>query len=154
MNQPLPPENILMHYGVLGMKWGVRKDRKTGVRKGTPIKGTKAAKRKPSSDHVRAKNIGKKRVSEMSNQELRDYNERKRLVQEYNRVRQQGRSRTNQKLRQAGNLMLRIAYDANKGNIQRSLKNSGYDSFAELVNKYGDSIVSAATRTQQKKKRR
>lgn len=149
-----PKEDVIMHYGVLGMRWGVRKDRRTGVRKGTPIKGTRAAKRTPSSDHTRAKNIGKKRVSEMSNQELRDINERNRLVQEFNRNKQQGKSKVNQKIIRFGNLMLRIAYDANKGAIQRALKNAGHDNFAEFVHKYGDSIVSAATSTPQKKKRR
>ena len=36
--------DALLHYGVLGMKWGVRKDRSTGQRVGTPAKGTKRAK--------------------------------------------------------------------------------------------------------------
>src|SRR5699024_9968286 len=33
----------LEHYGILGMKWGVRKDRRTGKRVGKPVKGTEAA---------------------------------------------------------------------------------------------------------------
>lgn len=38
------PENELEHWGVLGMRWGVRKDRRTGKRQGKPVKGTEAAK--------------------------------------------------------------------------------------------------------------
>ena len=35
----------LAHYGVLGMKWGVRKDRRTGIPRGTPrAKGGKTQK--------------------------------------------------------------------------------------------------------------
>lgn len=37
-------DDVLLHYGVLGMRWGVRKDRRTGKRVGTPAKGTKRAK--------------------------------------------------------------------------------------------------------------
>ena len=38
-------ESHLAHYGVLGMKWGVRKDRRTGVRSGSPRAGKGRTKR-------------------------------------------------------------------------------------------------------------
>ena len=59
--------NYLQHYGVKGMKWGVRKARR-------------------SADSAEAKQIRKKKVKEMSNAELRKLNERIRLEQEYKRL--------------------------------------------------------------------
>lgn len=38
------PEDELEHYGVIGMKWGIRKDRRTGKLVGKPAKGTPRAK--------------------------------------------------------------------------------------------------------------
>lgn len=70
--------NELYHYGVLGMKWGVRKDRSrsSGFRK----------KRSMSDDARDASVIKKKKVSQMSNAELKRLNERSRLEQEYSRL--------------------------------------------------------------------
>ena len=58
-------KNELVHYGVPGMKWGRRKARTT------------------SEDHNRAKTIKKKKLSEMSNQELKDLNNRMNLESQY-----------------------------------------------------------------------
>ena len=58
--------NYLAHYGVLGMKWGVRRKSRT-----------------PSADSAKAKAIRKKKVNEMSNQELRDLNNRLQLERQY-----------------------------------------------------------------------
>lgn len=58
-------KNELKHYGVLGMKWGVRR------------------KRTPSADSVRAKNLRKKKTSELSNQELKELNNRLQLEQNH-----------------------------------------------------------------------
>ncbi|UNI72540.1 MAG: hypothetical protein [Chaetfec virus UA24_144] len=69
----VPPRSglYLQHYGVKGMKWGVRKQRKK------------------SSDYSEAKRLKKKRSSELSNQELRKLNERMRLENEYNSLKSQ-----------------------------------------------------------------
>ena len=48
----------LYHYGVLGMKWGQRK------------------KRVPSEDHVKSRELRKKKTSEMSTAELKKLNDR------------------------------------------------------------------------------
>lgn len=59
--------NELYHYGVLGMKWGRRKSRM-------------------SQDAREAKAIKKKKVSEMSNAELRKLNERRNLERNYKQL--------------------------------------------------------------------
>lgn len=70
--------NELYHYGVLGMKWGVRRDRSRS--------GGSRRKRPSSQDSREASAIKKKRLNEMSNAELRKFNERTRLEQEYSRL--------------------------------------------------------------------
>jgi len=60
----------LMHYGVLGMKWGRRKDR-----------GNSAVT--PSSDSTKVRELRKKNLKELSNQELRDLTQRQQLEQQY-----------------------------------------------------------------------
>lgn len=62
----------LKHYGVPGMKWGRRKDRKSGVT--------------PSSDHREAQALKKKSLPELSNKELRDLTNRQNLEQQYTRL--------------------------------------------------------------------
>ena len=71
--------NYLAHYGVLGMKWGVRKSR--GASSKTPRR-----QRTWSDDARDASAIKKKKVNQMSNIELRKVNERIRLEQEYSRL--------------------------------------------------------------------
>lgn len=70
--------NELYHYGVLGMKWGVRKDRSRS--------GGSRKKRSSSQDAREASAIKKKKLNQMSNAELRKLNERTRLEQEYSRL--------------------------------------------------------------------
>ena len=70
--------NELYHYGVLGMKWGVRRDRSHS--------GGSRRKRSMSDDAREASTIKKKKVSQMSNAELKKLNERSRLEQEYSRL--------------------------------------------------------------------
>lgn len=74
----------LYHYGVLGMKWGRRKNRKSGLKNGVVRQKTSVDTR--SDDAKTAAKIKTKKVSEMSNQELRTINERTRLEQEYSRL--------------------------------------------------------------------
>lgn len=61
-------ESELYHYGILGMKWGKRKARNI------------------STDHKELRDIKKKHVSEMSNEELRKLNKRMDLEQNYHRL--------------------------------------------------------------------
>lgn len=69
----------LCHYGVLGMKWGVRRDRSSGSSK-------KRRASKMSDDARNADKLKKKRVSELSNSELRWLNDRQQLEQNHARL--------------------------------------------------------------------
>lgn len=63
-------EAYLMHYGVKGMKWGVRKDRSKSY----------------SDDYNSTKSLRKKNVKQLSNSELRKLNERMQLEANYKRL--------------------------------------------------------------------
>lgn len=62
------PTTYLAHYGILGMKWGKRKAK---------------ASTNPSEDHKRAQSLKGKKISEMSNSELRDLTQRLQLERQY-----------------------------------------------------------------------
>lgn len=62
-------KNYLAHYGVLGMRWGVRRKSRT-----------------PSVDSANVKAIRKKKIDEMSNQDLRDANARLQLESQYKQL--------------------------------------------------------------------
>lgn len=68
----------LYHHGVRGQRWGVRRYQKKGG--GLTALGKK---RMMSDDAKEAKALKKKKVSEMSNAELRKLNERKNLERNY-----------------------------------------------------------------------
>lgn len=67
-------DNELKHYGVKGMKWGVRRA---------------SRRRSPSEDHVRAKELKKKKLSQLSNAELRELNNRMNLESQYKNLKRQ-----------------------------------------------------------------
>lgn len=84
--------NELEHYGVKGMKWGVRKDR-SSKSSGTKKKSSRSeaqAKKKRAAAAKKAANDPKN----MSNDELRRQNERMRLEQEFKRLKKEGRPST------------------------------------------------------------
>lgn len=57
--------NELSHYGVLGMKWGKKKNRV------------------PSQEHVDAAKLKKKKLNELTNKELETLNKRLQLEKQY-----------------------------------------------------------------------
>ena len=71
--------NELYHYGVPGMKWGQRKSKLERV-------SERSKKRGWSDDATEVAKIKTKRVSQMSNNELRKVNDRKSLEQNYGRL--------------------------------------------------------------------
>ena len=77
-------KNELYHWGVKGMKWGVRRYQNND---GTlTAAGKKRRKTELSEDARDAARIKTKKVGEMSNAELRRLNERTRLEQEHKRL--------------------------------------------------------------------
>lgn len=77
------PEDFLAHYGVLGMKWGVRKDRKRARERDKKVKA--ARKRgEQSQDYKKTHDLQKdKNIEEMSNEELQEVINRRRLEEQY-----------------------------------------------------------------------
>lgn len=69
--------NELKHYGVLGMKWGVRKDRSSSAAR------RKAKTRGWSKDAKEVNRIKSKKVSTLTNAELRKANDRMNLERTY-----------------------------------------------------------------------
>jgi hypothetical protein len=66
------PPKALVHWGVKGMKWGVRKDKLSGSSK--------------SADHIRSRELRKRGPSQLSDSELRDLTKRLRLENDYKKV--------------------------------------------------------------------
>lgn len=73
--------NYLQHYGVPGMKWGVRRAQKRLSRI-----NKKAKKQNWDDDAATAARIRTKSVKQMSNAELKKVNERIRLENEYSNL--------------------------------------------------------------------
>lgn len=76
-------EYELYHWGIKGMKWGVRRFQNKSGRL------TDAGKKRynaMSDDAKRSQELSKKSKSEMSNTELRQYNERRQLERNYDQL--------------------------------------------------------------------
>lgn len=84
----------LYHYGIMGMKWGVRRyqnpdgtltpaGKRRLARKEKKEARKEARKIHPSDDYKRVSNIRKKHISELTNQELQDLNQRLSLEKNY-----------------------------------------------------------------------
>lgn len=78
------PINQLYHYGVKGMKWGVRRyQNEDGSRTAA---GKRRERMKPSSEHNQTRTAQAKGPSKLSNDELRKVNERLQLEETYKRL--------------------------------------------------------------------
>lgn len=67
-------EDDIEHYGVKGMKWGIRKKRKSSAR---------PDRKNASDDYRRSAELSRKPMHELSNKELQDLNYRYNLERQY-----------------------------------------------------------------------
>lgn len=120
-------DDILEHYGVKGMKWGIRKDRSSrssGTKKKSSRSSARAKKKRAAAATKAASN-----PKNMSNDELRRQNERMRLEQEYKRLKKQGRPSSGpvvDYLSEMGERQLkRVANNAIDYGVDQLLKSAG-----------------------------
>lgn len=82
-----PEDHELLHYGVLGMKWGRRKDKGNSA-----VSSTSKADQSDDSkaaENAKAK-VAKSGISSLSNKELQNLNERMNLEANYKRLTSNG----------------------------------------------------------------
>lgn len=81
-------QDFLEHYGVLGMKWGKsggRRGSSKGSKKGGSSSGSSEEKKEiiTSDDHNKKVKLKRKSLSEMSNAEIKSFNDRMNLEKSY-----------------------------------------------------------------------
>ena len=74
--------NYLEHHGIKGMKWGIRKNRSSGVKKSKTPKGYDNW----SPEAKRTYSLKKKAMNQMSNAELQELTNRQNLEANYRRL--------------------------------------------------------------------
>lgn len=87
---PTSSEDLeLFHYGIKGMKWGVRRPEGSDGNVSSRFGGKKKDDTPESADAQKVKSLKSKPLSSMSNQELRELNKRLDLEQNYSRLTKQ-----------------------------------------------------------------
>lgn len=127
--------NELYHHGILGMKWGVRRDRSRS--------GGSNRKKSRSEDSRDASAIKKKKLNQMSNAELKRVNERRRLEQEYSRLNPKSVSRGWKYVATAAGVMGTALSVYNSGS---QLVQLGKKAGNGLVNVVGDQLLKELAR--------
>lgn len=80
-------DSYLAHYGIKGMKWGVRRYQN---KDGSYTAAGKRRRYNNSSDYEETRSLRKKNYRELSNEELKKLNKRMNLESEYRRLNPQG----------------------------------------------------------------
>ena len=76
-------EYIISHHGIRGQKWGIRNYQNPDG--SLTEEGRERYYGSSSDDYVRSREIAKKKPNEMTNAEMRAYNERRQLEENYSR---------------------------------------------------------------------
>lgn len=105
--------NELYHFGVKGMKWGVRKDRKRSV--------SSKRSRSDSKDYTESRDLLKKSPNKLSNAEIRKINERLNLEQQYSNLTTSQKQKGNRFIDKLGNQMKQTAVNE----VSKQLMNVG-----------------------------
>jgi hypothetical protein len=102
-------DDVLEHYGILGMKWGVRRDR-AKLRKLARQRGETRDWDTASEDFKQSRVAAKKKLSQMSNDELKVLNQRLQLEKQYKELKKaqltKGRSYVTKLLKSQGELLI------------------------------------------------
>ena len=99
-------QDYLEHYGVLGMKWGKRKDTSRGSSSKTRESKKKKKPQNLSREASIARKLKEKKVEEMTNEEIRTLVNRMRLEQDYKTITAR-KKRAGEKI--AGEILLNAA---------------------------------------------
>lgn len=77
--------DVLYHHGILGQKWGIRRFQNSD---GSYTEAGKKRRREDSysEDYKKYESLKKKSPKEMSNNELKEFNKRAQLEQDYRRL--------------------------------------------------------------------
>jgi hypothetical protein len=106
------PVDSLYHFGILGMHWGQHRSSSKSSKRSS------GSEDNTSADHKRKMSLKKKKVSEMSNDELRDLTTRLQLERQYKDLRKQDVS-TGRKFVQ--DLLLDVGKDIVKSSVKSSM---------------------------------
>ena len=90
-------EDDIEHFGVKGMKWGVRKKRKSSAR---------PHRKNASDDYRRSAELSRKPMHELSNKELQDLNYRYNLERQYAQYTKKPESKGRKFAKKAGTIAL------------------------------------------------
>ena len=137
-------QNELLHYGVLGMKWGVRRTPAQLARARGETKGNggqnKTAKAKSSSSKPSS---AKKSVSEMSDAELRDRLNRINMEEQYNAAMARRNPKKYQRARKiAGDLAEQAVRKVAEKAITKAVSKLFGETDVDKITKYKDLDIS------------